>query len=120
MKHRHRVILALLVIAAVSCASVGTGDPLVVRTEDVLSNSLTIYDHAMAYHYAHSTSESPKTYATFERMRVGFPTAWRGVFNALQTYKANKTTTNANQLNALLLALQTLVTDVQPLIPGGA
>lgn len=116
MKHRHRVLLALLVIAAVSCASVGTGDPVVVRAEDLLSNSLPIYDQAMALHYANSTKETPSEYRAFEAMRTGFPTAWKALYDSLQSYKANRTTAGATTVQNYLDALTTLVNGVKPFL----
>lgn len=116
MRSRHRAALALLLVASVSCASVGTGDPLVVRTEDVLSNSLTIYDHAMQFHFLNSTRESVSEYQAFEAVRMKFPTAWKALYDSLQTYKASRTTAGANAVQNYLQALQTLVDGVRPFI----
>lgn len=83
--------LALLVILAPACASIGTGDPLIVRTQDVLTHSLTAYEAAMTAHYALSTSESPEVYESLEALRVKFPPLWRGLNGALKTYTSAKT-----------------------------
>lgn len=116
MKNRTRSTALLLILAlAVACASVGSGDPLVVRTEDFLSNGLAVYDNAMAYHFAHSTTESPQVYKAFETARVNFPPAWQAVKDGLAAYKVNK---NAGQLEGLLSAAQSILNSITPYVGG--
>lgn len=129
MQNRHRAILALLLIAAVSCASTGTGDPAVVRAEDLLTNSLTVYHQVMIFHYGnplavppipgHSTMESPAVYHTIERFRVEFPIIWNSVDKAKRDYQANKSLGTSN-LDAAVAALTQLLNTVTPIIAGGA
>jgi len=117
-RQRFRVPLVALLILSAACATVGTGDPVVVKAEDVLSNSLTTYQAAMSYHFANSTKESPAVYKTFEAVRLNFPEGWKNLYDTLQAYKANRTTAGADRVNALLTALQNLVRSVAPLIGG--
>lgn len=118
MRKQHRFALALLLVLSVSCASVGTGDPVVVRAEDMLTNSLTIYDSAMQYHYSHSTTETPAVYQTFEKFRVNFQPAWRSLYNSVQAYKGNRTAAGANTVTSYLEDLRMLVETVQPYLGG--
>lgn len=115
MNRRRQAALAVLLVLTVACASVGAGDPVVVRAEDVLTNSLTTYSAAMNFHFANSTKESPAVYKTFENFRVKFPTAWTALDNAKRAYQANKVTGHAS-LDAALSALSALVATVTPLI----
>ncbi len=52
-----------------ACATVGTSDPVVVKAEDVLTNSLSVYTAAMNYHFANSTKETPAVYKSFEEFQ---------------------------------------------------
>jgi hypothetical protein len=107
----------ILVALAAACATVGTGDPVVVRAEDVLSNSLTVYSTAMDYHFKNSTKESPSVYKAFETFRVKFPVAWNALDTAKRSYQANKTA-GTSSLDAALAALTGLVSAITPLIGG--
>jgi hypothetical protein len=113
---RHRALAAFLLVA-VACASVGAGDPVVVRAEDVLTNSLTVYSQAMDFHFKHSTQESPAIYKTFEAFRVKFPVAWNALDQAKRTYKKDKST-GSSTVEAAISALVALLSTVQPLIGG--
>lgn len=90
---RKTLTLAVVLLAVLSaCATVTPGsDPVVVRAQDVLSNSLAVYDSAMRLHYQVSTQETPAIYAAMERVRPVFPKAWRGLQASLEGYKAGKT-----------------------------
>lgn len=86
-----RRILPVLVLLAIltACATLAPGsDPIVVRVEDVLVDSLAVYDSTMRLHYQVSTQEPPAVYAALERVRPVFPKAWRGLDASLQAYKA--------------------------------
>src|SRR5512144_2601867 len=85
-----RQIAPIILVLAVACASVGSGDPVVVRAEDFLVNSLSVYDTGMKWHEANSTKESPATYKTLEQARVNFPPAWQAAKNGVASYKLNK------------------------------
>lgn len=90
-----RPLLVLLLLGAgifSACATLAPGsDPIVIRTQDVLSNSLSVYDSAMRLHYQVSREEPPAVYAALERVRPVFPKAWRGLQASLDGYKAGKT-----------------------------
>lgn len=102
-------VLVLAVVALGACATLGGGRPEVVRAEDVLVNSLTTYDAAMAWHFANSTKESPQAYAIFEKIRVNFPPAWKTLDAAITAYKAAGSNPN---LASALAALQALLTEL--------
>ena len=114
MRRNHNLAIVLLIAFSLACASVGTSDPALVKAEDFLSNSLSVYDAAMAYHFAQSTRETPEVYATFERVRTGFPIAWKALFDGSVEYRKNP---DAPKLDRLLNAAQTLLNAVAPLIP---
>lgn len=103
---------ALLWVAA--CAMVTPGsDPIVVRTQDVLTNSLSVYEAAMKTHYAVSTQEPMAVYTATEQVRVAFPKAWRGLDSALASYKATKDKDPA-KLRASVLSFLTEVEGLGP------
>lgn len=108
-------IAPILVVLAVACASVGGGDPVVVRAEDFLVNSLSVYDSAMKWHEQHSTQESPAAYKALEQARVNFPPAWQAAKNGVASYKINK---DKAQLDRLLAAVQTILDSIAPLVGG--
>ena len=89
MDPRSKRLLPLVVVLALvsACASFGGGRPEVVRAEDVLTNSLTIWGQAMIYHKNHSREESPAVYKVLEGAREGFPPAWEALFAATKSYK---------------------------------
>ena len=119
MKNRLRPAIAapLLVLFLVSCASVGTSDPLIVRAEDGLTNSLSVYDGLMSYHFANSTRESAATYKAIELVRVKFPVAWRAVNDGKKAYKAG-VAGSGDKLIAALDALQAIVNEAATLLGG--
>lgn len=112
-----RRIAPVLLILAVACATVGTGDPVVVRAEDALSNSLAVYSNAMSFHFKHSTQESPAVYKTFEAFRVKFPVAWSALDTAKRSYQKDKSG-GTSTIEAAITALVELLSTVQPLIGG--
>jgi hypothetical protein len=122
-----RAAFAVLLVFLVSCASVGTGDPVVVRAEDALTNSLTVYTRVMVFHFGdptavppiigHSTTESVATYHAIEAFRKGFPIAWNAVDKGKRDYQANKAAGTA-PLDAAVAALTELVSTVAGLIGG--
>jgi hypothetical protein len=87
----------------------------VVRAEDVLTNSLTVYSQAMEFHSRHSTQESPAVYKAFEQFRVRFPAAWTALDNAKRAYKKDKNLGTSN-IEAGIKALTELLAAIQPLI----
>ncbi len=115
MLRKIRPIWIVSMALVIGCATVGTGDPVLVKAEDVLSSSLSVYDAAMRYHFANSTKEKPAVYQTFERVRTGFPTAWKALYDGTREYK---TTRDTGKLNALTGAVQKMLDDVTPLIGG--
>jgi hypothetical protein len=96
----------ILALTLAACATVGTGDPVVVKAEDVQVNSLSFFDTAMSFHYANSAKESPALYRAFETFRIKFPPAWRTLSAAIPAYKAGKggDLANAVQVVESLLA----------------
>lgn len=111
--------LTLVALLSQGCASFGTGDPVVVRAEDVLSNSLPLYSQAMAWHKAHSTEESPEVYAAFEKVRTTFPKAWRSANVLKKSYKASRTAEGKVSLTKALDQLDPIVDELRT-IWGGA
>lgn len=87
-----RQLSGIVVVLAIlnGCASVGSGDPVVVRAEDVLVNSLSVYGQAMVYHQNHSTTETPQLYKALEAARIAFPPAWKALDAGITAYKADK------------------------------
>jgi hypothetical protein len=119
MRKTTRIVPLLLILALVSaCATTGTGDPVVVRAEDALTNGLTFYAAAMDYHFANSTRESPAVYKAFESFREKFPILWRAVDNAKREYQLNRGE-GAATLDLKLTALAKLISDVTPYLTGG-
>lgn len=116
MRRHRQATIAVLLLLTLACASAGTGDPLLVRAEDVLSDSLTIYSTAMDWHFRNSTRETPATYHAFERFRVEFQVAWHALDNATRAYRQDKAAGRA-QLDAALKALTVLLAEIGPLLP---
>jgi hypothetical protein len=112
---RTRKALVALLFFSVACATIGPGDPTVVRAEDILTNSLTTYSAAMSWHFANSTKESPAVYHAFEDFRVKFPVAWTALDSAKRQYQLNKAA-GTTALDAALTALSGLVSAITPLI----
>ncbi len=115
-KNKFSLFVVPLLVLSIACASVGTGDPLVVRAEDLLSNSRVVYDAAMAFHFAQSTTETPQVYAAFEAFRSKFPSAWDALDKAKRGYQANKLAGTAS-LDAAVAAITSLLESVAPLVP---
>lgn len=109
-----KAVVGFLLLAT-ACAHIGNSDPAVVRAEDLLTNSLTIFSAAMNYHFVNSTKESVSTYRTFEDFRTRFPIAWQAVDMAKRSYQADKSRGTAT-LEAAISALSALVSTVAPLI----
>lgn len=84
------VFVLIALVLSSGCASVGTGDPLLVRAEDALTNSLTVYEAAMEWHFRHSKEEAPAVYKAFELIRTEFPPAWRALDAATKAYATTK------------------------------
>jgi len=108
----------VLVSMVAACASTGTGNPVVVRAEDVLKNSLSTYKALMKVHRANSTHESPALYKAIESVHARFPAIWRAANKGKKAYKAGSI--NGDQLNALLDALQSITDETTALRAGGA
>jgi hypothetical protein len=113
-EHRPQFVAALLLSIAIAvvfsgCATVGTGDPVIVRAEDVQVNSLNFYDTAMQWHYANSTKESPALYRAFEKFRVDFPPAYRTLTKSIAAYKSGK----GGDLQTALAAVEQLLLDIK-------
>lgn len=81
------VAVVAILLFANACASFGAGRPEVVRAEDLLTNSLTVWGQAMIYHKNHSREESPAVYKVLEAAREGFPPAWEALSAATKSYK---------------------------------
>ena len=113
-----RLAAMLCVVALVTgCALIRPGDdPIVVRTQDVISNSFDAWDSAMDVHAAASASESPAVYKAMEQLRTKFPASHRAVRDALKAYQAAKT----KDPGALRLAVNGFLADVAALAPPGS
>lgn len=105
MKTTKRALAALIVLLAIRCASVGAADPLLVRAEDLLSNSLAVYDGAMRYHFVNSTKETPQVYKIMESVRTQFPPAWKALYDGTRAYKTSPDPTKLGQLMAAVQAM---------------
>lgn len=87
---RTAFILLFVTIASAGCASTGGGDPLVIKAENVLVNSLAVYKEIAGWHQTHSTSETPGVYRAIEAYKQAFPPLWDLLDRAVQTYKQEK------------------------------
>lgn len=98
-------LLVVMVLVSSSCALIRPGDdPVVVRTQDVISNSFDAWDAAMDLHAANSTRESPQVYAAAEKIRTGFPPLHRALRNALKGYQG-ATTKDPEKLRLAVLGI---------------
>lgn len=104
-----RSAILLLVSLSAACASVGQSDPLLVRAEDLLKNSLAIYDATMSFHYKFSTHESPAVYRVLEAARINFPQAWKALFDGAAAYRKNP---DASKLLILITGVEKIVNDL--------
>jgi hypothetical protein len=114
----HLSLALVVVLMASACASVGSGDPVAVRAEDLLTNSLTIYTGAITWHDApgHSVMESPAVYKAMEMARAKFPTAWKALKEGIKTYKVDR---QADKIQALINAVQEILNTIPPIPAGG-
>ena len=94
--------LAVACMLSISCASPGTGDPIVVKAQDVLVNSLAVYDQAMDYHFKHSQSEPKVVYDAMEYGRKAIPQGWRLLQKAIDTYKLTRDSSAVDAAKASL------------------
>ncbi len=105
MRRQKHQALAVVLLLATACATIGKGDPVVVRGEDLLVNSLTVYTSAIVWHDTpgNSVKESKDAYKAMEQVRVRFPAAWQSAKDGMAVYKKDK---NVDRIQALLDALQ--------------
>lgn len=109
------VAVMILVVAVGGCATVTPGSSsVVVRTQDLLTNSLALYEQVMALHVGHSTEEGQDLYKALEVVRKKFPKAHRALSDALTAYKARKDPT------ALHVAVGAFFGEVESLAPEGS
>ena len=110
------LVLALYAIVSAAfltagCASVGKSDPVLVRAEDVETNSLHLYNAVIVqYHMSHSKEESPEVYAALEKIRVLFPPAWRSLHRAIPAYKSVR---DAQTLTARVVEVEALYAELK-------
>jgi hypothetical protein len=109
VNRKQKSALAVLLVLAVACATVGTSDPVVVKAEDVITNALSLYDRGMTVHEARSTTESPATYKRIEALKPKFELAWSAAFKGIQAYKADG---DKSKLDQVLNALQAIALEV--------
>lgn len=103
-----RLFALLAVLLVAGCATIGSGRPDVVRAEDTLVNSLTVYEAVMELHYAVSAHEPPEVYAAVEDVRKTFPPAYRVAKSAVRAYKAGRSKDFGTALDELEDALDKL------------
>ena len=109
------LFLVVLAVLTSACATVTPGsDAIIVRTQDVLANSLELYEQTMSLHMGHSREESPSLYAALETVRTKFPKAHRALSDALTAYKVRKDPT------ALHVAVGAFFGEVESLAPEGS
>lgn len=113
------VLLGGLLLATTNCASLAGSDPVVVRAEDVLTNSLAFYQAAMSVHYANSKKESVELYEAMELVRTQFPPAWRSLRAAIPAYQGVRTGIEEKRLSEAILAVEKLVGDLREIWAGG-
>ncbi len=111
-----RTLATAVLLVAVACASVGGGDPVVVRTEDYLTNSLSFYDAAMKVHEQFSTKEAITTYRLIEGSKKPFEDAWHALSDGLAKYKIDR---DRSQLVRLIDAVAAILKRLSELIPVG-
>ena len=114
-----------LAVALVGCATLAPGeDPVVVRTEQLLTMATPVYDSGMAWYFANAERLSPGAREVFERVRVGFPPAYRSLDSALQLYKAGKRKELMNEFAEVQRLVEQLLSLVKALggpdLAGGA
>lgn len=105
------IALSLAATIVSSCASLGTGRPEVVKSEDVLVNSLAVYGAAMTFHKNHSKEESVEVYGVLEKARVDFPPAWETLSVTIKAYK--KTGGDATALTKARVVVEAIVASLQ-------
>ncbi len=117
MRRRKLHAPIVLLLLATACATVGSRDPLTVRAEDLLVNSLSIYSAAIVYHDTpgNSAKESREVYKAMEQVRVRFPAAWSALKDGVKMYKLDK---NASRLQALIDTLEAVLRTI-PVGYGG-
>lgn len=103
-----RLFALVAVLLVAGCATIGSGRPDVVRAEDTLVNSLTVYEAVMELHYAVSAHEPPEVYAAVEDVRKTFPPAYRVAKSAVRAYKAGRSKDFGTALDELEDALDKL------------
>lgn len=110
------VVIALWVsvLGVQGCASFGQSDPALVRAEDLLVNSLQVYEVTMRFHYASGATKSPAAHEALETIRVKFPKAWRALWEATDAYKHGK----GGDFAAAMADVQALIREMVALVGG--
>lgn len=102
MAKRATAALAVACMLSIACASIGKGDKVVVRAEDALVNSLTVYEEAMAFHEKNSFSEPKPVYDAMEWGKKSIPRTWRVLRAAVALYKQNGDASTVDAAKATL------------------
>lgn len=102
------IFLAVLLLISSGCATIGSGRAEVVRAEDILVNSLPVYDSVMALHFQISEQEPADVYQALEKARKTFPPAWRSARSIVRSYKAGRGGDVNAAVNSLTDALDEL------------
>jgi hypothetical protein len=109
--------LPLLLILAVSCATITSGDPIVVRAEQSVNIAFETVDtflYIEKTHQADLARVSADAHAVAEALRSNAPDAFRKARRLIDVYKANRgDDAKADMLTALAF-VQALADEVAP------
>jgi hypothetical protein len=118
MKPRLRAAaLPILLILAVSCATITSGDPVVIRAEQGVNIAFETIDTFLYIEHNHAAElaqVSADVHTVAETLRANGPEAFRKARRLIDVYKANRgDDAKADMLTALAF-VQALAAEVQP------
>jgi hypothetical protein len=109
--------LPILLILAVSCATITSGDPVVVRAEQSVNIAFETVDTFLYIEHTHQADlakVSADAHVVAEALRTNGPEAFRKARRLIDVYKANRgDDAKADMLTALAF-VQALASEVQP------
>lgn len=119
MKYRLRAALALptLLILAVSCASVTSGDPVVVRAEQSVNLAFETIDTFLWIEHNHQADMaklSADTHQVAEGLRTQGPEAFRKARRLIDAYKGNRTPEGKADMMTAVAFVSALANEIQP------
>jgi predicted secreted protein len=117
--HRFRSLLAALVVLSfvAGCATVTSGDPIVVRAEQSVNIAFDTVDtflYVEKYHRADLEKISADIHKVAESVREKGPDGFRAARRLIDVYKNNRTDENKANLLTALAFVQALANEVSP------